>query len=41
LAARRHKDIVRLDVVVSDALRVRRIQTIGNLDGEIEEVVNS
>jgi hypothetical protein len=41
LAACRHKDIGRLDVVVSDALRVRRIQPIGNLDGEIEEVVNS
>jgi len=32
LAARRNKDIGRLDVAVSDAFRVRRIQPIGYLD---------
>jgi len=39
-AARRNKDIRRLDVAVSDALRVRRIQPIGNLDGKVEQFVN-
>ena len=40
MAARRNKDIGRLDVAVSDALRVRRIQPIGNLDREVEQFVD-
>jgi hypothetical protein len=40
LAARRNKDIGGLDVAASDALRVRGIQPIGNLDGELEQLVD-
>src|SRR6516225_3929222 len=39
LAARRNKDIGRLDVAVSDALRVCRIQPIGYLDREVQQLV--
>jgi hypothetical protein len=32
----RHEDVRRLDVAVDDPMRVRAIQRIGNLDGEIQ-----
>ena len=35
----RYKDIGRLDVTVSDALRVRRIQPVGDLDREVQQLV--
>ena len=37
LAAIRHEDIRRLDVAMDDALRVRRIQRVSDLDGEVEQ----
>ena len=40
LAARGDENVRWLDVAVNDALRVRRIQRIGNLDGEVEDFVH-
>jgi hypothetical protein len=36
-AARRHENIGRLDVTVHDAARMRRVQRVGDLDGEAEQ----
>jgi hypothetical protein len=33
------KDISRLDVAMNDSLLVRRIQSIGNLDREVEQLI--
>jgi hypothetical protein len=40
LPARGNKDIGRLDVAVRDALRVCRIQPVGNLDRQVQQFVD-
>ena len=37
VAALRHKNVGRLDVPMNDALRVRRLQCVGNVDGERQQ----
>jgi hypothetical protein len=34
-----HENICRLDVAVHDALRVRRVERIGNLDPDVEQTL--
>jgi hypothetical protein len=41
LPFRRNENVGGFDVAVNDAFAMRRVQRIGNLDGQVEQFINA